>query len=159
MSDSPATAVRSSRLLICERTGKWAVALRRELGGDARWIVETRALSQLSEALAEHPASLAAIELAAGAPCSRQRLEAAAAEFAGELLQLRDQFPAAGFVILAKEVSADAQWLLREAGAAHIAVSRRRLAPVARIWQRHRRRHPPAESGVKEILWERLPWS
>jgi hypothetical protein len=147
MSSAP-TKSTSSRFLVCEKTGKWAVALRRELAADARWLVGTRALSQLIEALAQHPASVAAIEHTPAGP----------AELAGALTQLHDEFPDATFVIFAKQVSPDTQWLLREAGAVHVADSPRRLAPVARIWQRHRRQHPPAESGVREILWEQLPW-
>ena len=59
------TAAQSSpaRLLVCERTGCWAVALRRELAEAGVRVWETRTLADCFEELAESPASFVVLEL------------------------------------------------------------------------------------------------
>ena len=59
------TAGRSAvaRLIVCERTGRWAVALRRELADAGVRVWETRTLAGCREELEQSPASFVALEL------------------------------------------------------------------------------------------------
>ena len=52
-----------ARLIVCERTGRWAVALRRELADAGVRVWETRTLADCWSELAESPASFVVLEL------------------------------------------------------------------------------------------------
>ena len=52
-----------ARLIVCERTGRWAVALRRELADAGVRVWETRTLADCWNELAESPASFVVLEL------------------------------------------------------------------------------------------------
>ena len=56
--DMPEIAVRTSaaRLIVCERTGRWAVALRAELAGAGVRVWETRLLDDCWNEMAKSPA-------------------------------------------------------------------------------------------------------
>jgi hypothetical protein len=68
-------------------------------------------------------------------------------------------FPRSRVIALAHREQAAYQWLLREAGAAHVAFSPRTWQPVARIVRRHLDAAPPAEDSERQRIWGRLPWS
>jgi len=56
-------AVSGPRVLVCEKSGRWAVALRRALGEGGHRVVETRSFDQCWQALDESPASFVALEM------------------------------------------------------------------------------------------------
>jgi hypothetical protein len=144
----------TARLIVCERTGKWAGALRRELTrrlGVAGIVPlrETRTLDECSEVLVRWPASLAALELTA-------HHVAAVLDWTAEVTV---RFPAALVVILLPADLAEAQWALREAGAALVARSRRELASVADLAIRHLQLAPRTQLSRMDEIIASLPWS
>ena len=54
-----------AHLIVCEPSGRWAVALRRELGPSAR-VFETRSVAECWERLARSPGSFVVVEATAG---------------------------------------------------------------------------------------------
>lgn len=137
-----------ARIIVCEKTGRWAVALRRELGAKPR-VYETRSLPECWEELAASPASWLL-------------LEATEANLDGLTLRLTElgrDFPEARAVVCADRSLAPCEWLLREAGAVHAVFSPRELVPVARMSKRHLAAVPLPPRSVRERVWERLPWS
>ncbi len=141
MSISPSHSA-STRLILCEKSGRWAAWLRRLGAGESRWIVETRSLPQLHRELGEHPASLCGIE--------------ASGRNVGQLMQsivrIRDDFPAAGIVVLCGNETAAYEESIREAGAAHVITSPRHVDPLIRFWRKHCRHHPPREESLMDRI-------
>jgi hypothetical protein len=134
--------------IICERTGRWAAALRTgaarrsSLTGSVPRIYETRTLDELAEQLAARPLSLALME--------------AHASNVGKLLQWlghnSQRFPHAHFVAFLDRMltarsdfdvgqpcgeAEDVVAPLLEAGAAEIAVSPRRLQHIFALADKH----------------------
>lgn len=141
-------AAHPARVIVCERSGRWAADLRRELGGGVP-LRETRSLAECWEALAEAPASLLVIELARG------NMDGVLARLA----RLGDDFPLARAAVVADRSLADYQWLLREAGAVYFTCSPRQLAPLADLTARHLAQAPaPPPLGTTEQIWASLPW-
>jgi transcriptional regulator with GAF, ATPase, and Fis domain len=66
-----------ARLIVCERTGRWAVALRRELAEAGVRVWETRTLADCWTELAESPASFLVLELGADVADLPERLHLA----------------------------------------------------------------------------------
>ena len=122
-----------ARLIVCERTGRWAVALRRELAASGVRVWETRTLAGCHEELSQSPASFVVIE--------------ATDDLSGLLRfmvrQSRD-FPAARLAVVADPARCGCEWPVREAGAVHFVDSVRRVGLLARLacrhWPRCRRR-------------------
>jgi hypothetical protein len=146
MTPTPETSA-AARLIVCERTGRWAVALRRELAEAGVRVWETRTLADCRDELIANPASFAVIELAANV---------------GGLLRLLArqprQFPAARVAVVADRSSADYETLLREAGAVHFLCSSRQAAVLARLACRHLAEVPPPQQSLAERIWTSLPW-
>jgi len=139
---------RPARVIVCERTGRWAVALRRAWPGESVQIWETRSLAECWEVLAEAPGSFIVLELdAAHVDALLQRM-----------VGLSRDFPLARVAVVADRALADWQWLLRESGAVHFTCSPRRLGPVARLARRHLGEMPSPPRTVKQEVWARLPW-
>ena len=137
-------------LILLERTGGWAGALRRELGERPVRLVETRSFDECWQQLAAAPAALVAWELtAANLP-----------QMVRSLLRLDRDFPGAAAIVMAERRLAAAQGLLREAGALHFVTSPRSLGPVAEIVRRRAvaqaesQGHPAPISAV--IGWDNL---
>ncbi len=141
-------SILSSRLVVCERTGKWAVAIARHLAADADDIHQTRSLEECWEALAKWPASLAVLELIAAnvEPLVRR------------LADLDRRFPAARAIVVAARSLAAYENLAREAGAIHFETSPRRLDAVAAIWRRHRDAAPRRTMNTPPRILAGLPW-
>jgi hypothetical protein len=137
------------QLLICERTGRWAIAWRGALGAEAR-VQEVRSLKQVDEILQPTPSVPVAVD---GAAFSSEKL-----------LQAIARWSAAGATVL---VMAPQDWVgeestFREVGATHVVFSPRSLRPAVRLVERHYRGLPdePAEVGtVEERIRRRLPWA
>ena len=137
----------AAKLIVCERSGRWAVALRRELAEAGVRVWETRTLADCRDELVANPASFAVIELGTNL---------------GGLLRLLvrqpRQFPAARLAVVTDRAEADYEWLLREAGAVHFLCSPRQVAVLARLACRHLADVPPPQQSFAERIWMSLPW-
>jgi hypothetical protein len=133
--------------MVCERTGRWAVALRRELAEAGVRVWETRTLDDCWEELAQSPASFVILELAG--------------DVAGLLRCLARQareFPRARLAVVADRRLAGYQWLMREAGAVCFCCSPRRVGRLAQLACRHLAQVPPPPQSLTERIWAGLPW-
>jgi hypothetical protein len=144
---TPFSETSSAKLIVCERSGRWAVALRRELAEPGIRVWETRTLADCRDELIENPASFAVIELGANA-VGVLRL----------LARQPRQFPAARLAVVADRAQADHEWLMREAGAVHFLCSPRQVAVLARLACRHLAEVPPPQQSLGERIWASLPW-
>lgn len=136
------------RLIVCERTSAWAVALRWALADSGLRVYETRTLADAWQQLVLCPASLLALELRGGNLGEIVRL----------LVQQRQTFPNAAMVVLARREHADCEWVLREAGAIHVVTSQRDLVPLARLVRRFIQQTSAPNRSLLETIWDRLPW-
>jgi hypothetical protein len=142
-----ATDVRPAAVIVCERSGRIAAALRRQL--DPRVpVLETRSTAECLQTLSAWPASI----LIAGAG-------AAELERAIRLLsQTGRQFPLVRCVIVADRQLEPAEELLREAGAVHVQFGLRGVDVLAAMVRRHAAefRQPPT---MLDEIWKQIPWS
>jgi ActR/RegA family two-component response regulator len=141
------TTKTTARLLVCERTGCWAVALRRELAEAGVRVWETRTLEGCRDELAASPASFAVVELRNDV----QRLLA----FTVAMTQER---PAARLAIVADRRWAGYESLFREAGAVHFLDSPRGVTTLAKLVCRHLAQMPPPQQDFTARIWSSLPW-
>jgi hypothetical protein len=139
----------SANLIVCERSGNWAAALRQSAGACRLPLRETRSFSECREVLARAPASPLAIELAA--PRIDEALDL--------LAELPVIFPRAAAVVLAERALSDYEWLAREFGAVAFLASPRDLRPIVRLARRHLAAAPAVEGGLTEQILAQLPWS
>ncbi|MFH1268775.1 MAG: hypothetical protein ABIK89_23870 [Planctomycetota bacterium] len=141
-------AASSARLIVCERRGDWAVALRRELEAAGPRVHETRSVAECWEMLAGWPASFVVAELT--------RLSAKA--LLERMAWLERDFPWARVAVVAERSFAWSEWGVREAGAVHFTVSPRQLGPLASLAVRHLAAVPRPRLGLTERIWADLPW-
>jgi len=147
-----AVIVRSSPTLnwiVCERTGRWAAALRRELEADASELYETRLPEELSAAIeATKQATVVVVEL------RRDGL--------GPLLDALVLAERRGTRVLPVAVAnadlAGVEGVAREAGAVHFVTSPRQCHELVELGRRHQRRVPAPVQTLRERVWARLPW-
>ncbi len=139
----------TSRLIVLERDGEWASALRRELDDAAVRIVETRSWDETWETLAQSPMSLIAAELSASNP---QRMLAA-------LARAERRHPQAAVIVLADRRMAAYRDLFLEAGALHFITSPRRLHEVRGILKRRASLFDTAAHDRLDEIRDNLPWS
>jgi hypothetical protein len=137
------------RLIVCEKTNRWAAALRAALGRSPLQVVETRSLAGCESALIEAPASLAAVEVTAA------NLDQAV-EF---VMQTGRRFPRALVVALLTEEAASAERLIQEAGAIDVIGSVLDAPRIARLARRQFALAPPEELGFHELVRQRMPWA
>lgn len=137
------------RVIVCERTGKWARALARHLPADAE-LREVRGIAACRAELAAAGASLIAIEL------QPDRLP----QLVALLAELPRRFPRARAVVLASPELSGLEASLREFGAVHWVVSTRQFSGVGQLVARHlaRSANVVPDSAENEI-WQRLPWA
>jgi hypothetical protein len=142
------TGGQPARLVVCERSGQWAVALRHELAATGIRVWETRSLADCWEALADSPAAFLIVELTG--------------ENVGGLLrrmaQLPRDFPSARIAVVAARQLDGYEWLIREAGAIHFLCSPRALGPLGQVAVRHLAAVPVPQHGLAERIWTSLPW-
>ncbi len=136
-------------IIICERTDRWAAALRRPLQQVGHRILQTRSLDACWSEVAARPASLVAVE------ATTVNLEA----LLPWLPRLMAGFPRARVVVLGQRALESAEWLLREAGAVHVVFSPRQWQPIVRIAQRHLGAAPRPDDTDRRRIWRRLPWA
>ena len=143
----PAAAKRP-RLIVCERDGHWAVALRRALAPEWGRILQTRSLPECWAELATRPASFVVVELTNE---NRDGL-------LDRLVRLQHKFPLARAAVVAERRLAQYEWLMREATAVHFECSPRRSDLVAQLAARHLAHAPVPTQSTTQRLWAGLPW-
>ena len=136
-----------ARLIVCERDGRWAVTLRRELAGAGVRVWETRTLEDCRRELIASPTSFVVLQMA------RDAIETL--RFVA--LQTRE-FPTARLAVAAKRSQAAFEWPIREAGAVHFLCSPRQVGLLARMACRHLAQVPPPQRSLTERIWASLPW-
>jgi hypothetical protein len=135
-------------LIVCERTGRWAIRLRRAWGEGLR-MQETRSLADAWQALRAAPGSFLVAELTAtGAEGLIERLPA-----------LERQFPLARAAIVAGRRLAIYEFAAREAGAVDFTCSAGGLRPLVDAIRRHLRAVPERAGSIVEQVWASLPWA
>jgi hypothetical protein len=137
-----------ARLIVCEPTGRWAVAMRRELAETGVRVWETRSLPECWQDLKDSPDSFVVIELTT----------TVADDLLRRMAHLGKEFPRAMVAVVADRALADHQWLMREAGAVHFTCSPRQLSPLAAAALRHLARAPVPQQSLTERIWASLPW-
>lgn len=135
-------------VIVCERSGAWATAIRRYLPAEIR-LRQTRGLAECAAELSAAPQSLLALELTPGN----------LAGVLGLLSGLGRKFPLAAAVVLAERGLERYEWLLREAGAVHFTASPREPDDLARLAIRHFSRISPPRAHFAAQIWDALPWS
>ena len=145
-----------SEWIVCERTSRWASAMRLELAAEGSPIRlrETRSLSELTANLLEDSTGLSAVEVHRGnfadvlawLTSARRRCDR------GRLVALLDRS-------LASHATA-ARDALVEAGAEAIANSPRRLSTILAVGARHGQLALETDENVPYLaqVWASLPW-
>jgi len=137
-----------SHFLVCEKTSRWAVALRWALADSGHRVQESRSWVDCRRELDPTSPALLALEMRKG------NIE----EVFQGLADLCWDFPQTRAIVLTQRPLSSYEWALREAGALHVALSPRNLLPVARLVTQffHQARHP--QQSLSETIWVRLPW-
>ncbi len=138
-----------ARLLVCEATGGWAIALRRELVGLRLRVHETRSVVEAWAELARAPASFLVVEL------SRASVE----PFLERLAWLEQDYPLARVAVVAERALEDCEWLVRAAGVVHFTTSPRQLTGLAQTVCRHLQTVPRSPRNLADEIWASLPWA
>jgi hypothetical protein len=137
-----------ARLIVCERSGKWAVAMRRSSQIGSCRVYETRSPEECRDEVQASPASLVAVE------ATTANFE----DILDWLAELRRDFPLCHVVVLGHRGLQRGQWLLREAGAAHVVHSPRDVDAVIRIASRQLKGKSDTDQLTRERLLDRIPW-
>ena len=138
-----------ARIIVCEKTGKWAGALRRQLSPAGRCVCETRSWPECWDEVAHSPASFLALELTSSnaEPLLRR------------LVDLTRHFPQARAMVVGEPGRERYEWAVREAGAIHAVFAVAQLAAAVRLIERHLALVPQPQLTLRETIWRRLPWS
>jgi hypothetical protein len=139
----------AARLIVCEKSSRWAVAFRRALGRRHRVVAESRSLADCRRQLAEHSGSVAALET------TTTNLEAVLKQ----LPAWSREFPSARFLVLADRELVAAEPLLREAGALEVLLSTSDVARAAKPALRRLALAAPERLSWREAIESRLPWA
>lgn len=137
-----------ARLIVCERSGRWAIALRRELAGAGVRVWETRQWVDCWDELAASPASFVVAEFD---PRAEELLE--------RLVRLPRDFPAARVAAVTDRRWSEYDALVREAGAVDFVDSPRKAGRLARLACRHLADAPTPSRSLIERIWDGLPWT
>jgi hypothetical protein len=132
------------RLIVCEKTGHWAAALREELP----LFTEVRSLSAATELLTASPLSLVAVEVT----------EANLREARDFVWLTSERFPQAAVAALLTAEVSGAEELFREAGARDVIASVVHMPRIARLARRMSARSPAVELSLSELIEQTLPW-
>jgi hypothetical protein len=138
----------TARLIICEKSPRWAAALSAILPPDAPPLVETRSFAQCQEALAAASASVVLLEITAA------NLETAVALVARN----KRSYPGACFLAALPVELAPAEALLREAGVAMVFTSTLEASAAVRLMLRHLALHPPEIQDIADFITSQMPW-
>lgn len=141
-------ATQAARVIVCEKTGSWATALRNLLPSAQISLCETRTLEECAARLRESPASLVVVELTAeNCPGVCRWLTRQAEQFVGMRA-----------VAVVTGDMRDADAVVRSAGAHHVVDSMARLEKLTRWIVRHIQQAPHSKSSVRQWTWSRMPW-
>jgi len=135
------------RFIVCERTGAWASAIRRQLPEGFR-LREVRSLAECVVELREASGSLLGLEL------TPQNIEAVLELVAG----LGRRFPRARALVLADPQLAGYRALSAEAGAIWFTCSPRELQGLRATASKHWSRLPEGRESFAAQVWNELPW-
>ncbi len=125
------------------------MALRRKLSSANIRVHETRSLAECWEELADYPRSLLALEARSDN----------VAELVERLADLRSRYPKARALALLDGGPGECEWLLREAGAVHVARSTPALRAAVRLVRRHLETHTGgSHEDLQSYVQDRLPW-
>ena len=138
----------AARLIVCESSGSWSIALRMELAQMGVRVWQCRSLPEAWEALAHTPAAFLVAEVAP------ENLDA----ILKRLVWFPREFPRARNAIVGGRDMAPYEWLLREAGTVHFLTSPRKLASLAGLVVRHLANVPPPSQSLADRIWASLPW-
>ena len=134
-------------VIVCERSGSWAAALRSNLIELAARIRETRTLAECAVELQHSPAALVAVEVTVdNLARALHYLDAWQAAYPQALL----------LALLARGNECH-EAVLREAGAAHVVTGTRRLHSVKELVHTRIGRRS-ARPNILEEVWDGLPW-
>jgi len=137
-----------ARWIVCEKTGRWATALRQEPEARGTRVWETRSLAECWEMLPRWGASFVVAELTSA------NVDA----LLDRLARLPRDHPLCRVVVVADRSLARYEDLVREAGAVWFVVSPRELGPLAATARRHLRLAPSEPRRLAERIWASLPW-
>ena len=137
-----------ARLIVCERTGRWAVALRLAFERPAVRVYQTRSVPECWEMFGKCPASFVVAELTT----------ANADALLDRMARHQRLFPLGRVAVVAKRSMAAYEPLLREAGAVHFLCSPRQVGRLAQLACRHLAQVPPLQQNLTERIWANLPW-
>ena len=135
-------------VVVYEKTGKWAAAIRRVLRPESG-LCETRSWPACLQELRARTAALVAVEVLpdnAEAVCRR-------------LAELAKRSRHVHAILLADRSLQKVEWLLREAGAVHVLFSPRDIVRIRPMWERFGAQIPPSRMTFREHVWSRLPWA
>jgi hypothetical protein len=141
--------MKTGRLIVNEKRGRWSAALRREPALADVHVHETRALNHCWRELAAWPASFLVWE------ATLENTQ----ELIDGIMRLVREYPQTAAVAVAERPCRVLEWVVREAGAIHFVASPRQLVELARMAQRHLAVAPPAELSPLEGIWAELPWT
>lgn len=144
-----ATLKTMAQLIVCEKRGLWAAALRWHQGPYRIAIQETRSLIDARSELQKTPGGIVALEATAANVEGVLRL----------LLESRLAWPQSRILVLLTYEVCSCNELFWEAGAAYVVVSPRRLDLVMRFVQKCLAMQQPPEMTTRELVWSRLPWN
>ena len=137
-----------ARLVVCERSGQWASALRREWSDEEPRLHETRHEDDAWTELREAAGSCVILEV------RRSRL----AEVVAWLQRLGREYPAACAIVVGDADLTPTEGLLREAGAVLVHWRIRDADAIVRVARRHMAVRRPADRSWREQFFDRLPW-
>jgi hypothetical protein len=135
------------RLIVCEKTGRWAAAVK--AARPAARLAEVRSLTQCQRELDASPRSIAAVEVTA------ENLEIAL----GWLVQVSRRYPDVRLVALLTPGLAAAESLLREAGAVEVLRSTIEAPLLAHMAARQAPLAPDQAGNFRQLVAERLPFA
>ena len=137
-----------SSVVVCEKTGKWAAAIRRLLR-PASGLCETRSWQACLQEVRTRTAALVALEV----------LPENAESVCRRVAELTRRFRQVHVILLADRNLQTVEWLLREAGAAHVLFSPRDIVRLRPIIERFWTQIPPSRKTFREHVWSQLPWA
>jgi CheY-like chemotaxis protein len=143
----PTPPAESGSVVVCERGTRWAVAVRALLESGAK-VVETRGLDDAWQQLQTTPHGALLIEIEPQRSPQQVAL----------LVRIQTELPHVMIIACVASASPDWELLLREAGAAVVLRTPRRLPGVAPWLRRHLARVPQRKLNLRERIWDHLPW-
>jgi phosphoserine phosphatase len=140
--------MRSARIIVCEKNGRWAALLRAMPQLATVSICESRMLSECAARLRESPTSVLVIETA----------EDKVPDLCRWLVEQTDRFAGMRSVIVVSPRHRAAEAVLRTAGAHHVVGNVVELNRLSYWIARHIAQAPSHRSSVRQWTWARLPW-